>query len=64
VTRRSIMEYTEALRGRHFRASKGEKGKILGEFTKVTGLHRKAAIRLLHRRSQQRTGEKRGRKRR
>jgi len=49
VTRRSIMEYVQALRGRYLRASKEEKGKMLDEFTKVTGLHRKAAIRLLNR---------------
>jgi hypothetical protein len=57
------MEYTEALRDRYLRAAKEEKGKMLDEFTKVTGLHRKAAIRLLHRRSRQGTGKKRGRKR-
>jgi hypothetical protein len=49
VTRRSILEYAEALRGRYLGASKEEKGKMLDEFTRVTGLHRKAAIRLLHR---------------
>ena len=49
VTRRSIAEYAEALRERYFRASREEKGRILDEFTQVTGLHRKAAIRLLHR---------------
>ena len=49
MTRRSILEYAEALRGRYLGASKEEKGKMLDEFTKVTGLHRKAAIRLLHR---------------
>jgi len=49
VTRRSIMEYVQALRKRYFRAAKEEKGKMLDEFTQVTGLHRKAAIRLLNR---------------
>jgi hypothetical protein len=63
VTRRSILEYTQALRGRYFKASKEEKGKMLDEFTKVTGLHRKAAIRLLNRLSQPRTGKGRGRPR-
>jgi len=38
-----------------------EKGKILDEFTKVTGYHRKAAIRLLCRGNQQRVKRKRGR---
>ena len=37
---------------------------MLDEFTKVTGLHRKAAIRLLHRRSQPRSSKRRGRPRR
>jgi hypothetical protein len=63
VTRRSILEYAEALRGRYFRASREEKGKMLDEFTQVTGLHRKAAIRLLHRLGQPRTGKRRGRPR-
>ena len=49
MTRDSIREYTEALRGRYLRASKKEKGIILDEFTKVTGCHRKAAIRLFRR---------------
>ena len=49
MTRRSILEYAEALRGRYLGASREEKGKMLDEFTKVTGLHRKAAIRLMHR---------------
>jgi len=41
-----------------------EKGKILDEFTKVIGCHRKAAIRLLHRGNQQGARKKRGRPRR
>ncbi len=49
MTRQSIQEYVQAIRGRYRKASKEEKGKILDEFTKVTGLHRKAAIRLLNR---------------
>jgi hypothetical protein len=49
VTRQSIREYLEAIRGRYRKASKEEKGKILDEFTQVTHLHRKAAIRLLNR---------------
>jgi len=36
---------------------------MLDEFTQVTGLHRKAAIRLLHRLSQPRVGKRRGRPR-
>jgi hypothetical protein len=49
VTRQSIQEYVQAIRERYRKASKEEKGKILDEFTQVTGLHRKAAIRLLNR---------------
>jgi len=64
VTRRSILEYTQALQSRYFRSSKEEKGKMLDEFTQVTGLHRKAAIRLLNRLSQPRASKRRGRPRR
>jgi hypothetical protein len=47
VTRGSVREYVEAIRGRYRRASKKEKGDILDEFTQVVGCHRKSAIRLL-----------------
>ena len=47
MTRGGIREYVAAVRGRYVMASKAEKGKILDEFTQVTGCHRKAAIRLL-----------------
>ena len=50
MTRRSIIEYAEAVRGRYFRVSKKKKTEILDEFVANTGLHRKAAIRLLNRR--------------
>jgi hypothetical protein len=40
-----------------------EKGKILDEFVQVTGMHRKAAIRLLSQTSQPRPSKRRGRKR-
>jgi len=63
MTRGSIRDYTEAIRGRYFLASKQDKGKILDEFTKVTGCHRKAAIRLLRYRNQPRANKKRGRPR-
>ncbi len=63
MTRASIREYTQAVRGRYLRASKVEKGKILDEFTKVIGCHRKAAIRLLHRGNQRSVKRKRGRPR-
>ena len=51
MTRRSILEYAEAVRGRYLRSSKKMKMKILDEFVATSGLHRKAAIRLLNRRS-------------
>lgn len=60
MTRGSIREYTEAVRGRYLRASKKEKGKILDEFTEVVGCHRKADIRLLHRTNQVRVNGKGG----
>lgn len=49
MTRRSIKEYAEAIRGRYFKASRKLKTRILDEFVAATGLHRKAAIRLLNR---------------
>ena len=63
MTRGSIREYAEAVRGRYFGASKKEKGQILDEFIQVTGRHRKAAIRLFRRGNQPRTNKKRGRPR-
>jgi len=63
MTRGSIQEYTEAVRERYLGGSKKEKGKILDEFTKVTGRHRKTAIRLLRRGNQARANKKRGRPR-
>jgi len=64
VTRRSIVEYAQAVRSRYLRASKVDKGKMLDEFMQVTDLHRKAAIRLLNRANQPRRGKRRGRPRR
>ena len=60
MTRTSIREYTEAVRWRYLRCSKRDKGKILDEFTKVTGYHRKAAIWLLHQVNKPRANKKRG----
>ena len=64
MTRRSTLEYAQAIWPRYLRVSKGEKGKILDEFMQVTGLHRKAAIRLINRVDRPRTGKRRGRPRR
>jgi hypothetical protein len=63
MTQRSIKEYVQAVRGRYYRASKQEKGRILDEFTKVVGYHRKAAIRLIRRGSQVKEKKRGGRRR-
>jgi len=63
VTRRSIVEYVQAIRPRYIRASKAGKGKILEEFIQVTGQHRKAAIRALNRNNQPGASKRRGRPR-
>ena len=47
MTRAALGEYAAALRERYLAARKKEKGSILDEFCRTTGLHRKAAIRLL-----------------
>jgi len=64
MTRGSILEYVEAIRGRYLSVSRREKGKILDEFTNVTSLHRKAAIRLLRQGGHAKVKGKRGRPRR
>ncbi|MGH7404385.1 MAG: integrase catalytic domain-containing protein [Candidatus Methylomirabilales bacterium] len=46
---RSIREYAEAVRPTYGTARKREKTRILTEFCRVTGYHRKSAVRLLHR---------------
>jgi hypothetical protein len=63
VTRKSINEYSKAIRERYLKGTKEEKGKILDEFTKVTGIHRKAAIRLLNHVSPPDKAKRSGRKR-
>ena len=63
MTRRGILEYTEAMRERYLRATKKMKSKILDEFVTVTKLHRKAAIRLLNRESRPSGKKRRGRPR-
>ena len=47
MTRGGVKEYFEAVQGRYLKGNRREKGRILDEVTKVTGYHRKAAIRLL-----------------
>lgn len=61
--RKSIREYAHAVKERYWKANKAEKTKILDEFTRTTGLHRKAVIRLLNRRSQVVGKKRRGRPR-
>jgi len=63
VTRRSLVEYAEAVRSRYFRAGKKAKTEILNEFVATTGMHRKAVIRLLNRRGRSSGNKKRGRPR-
>jgi hypothetical protein len=47
MTLKSIHEYADIMRKRYLKANKKEKSQILNEFVKVTGYHRKAAIRVL-----------------
>jgi hypothetical protein len=49
VTRASLREYAAVQRDRYLRAPRTEKHRLLTEVVAVTGLHRKAAIRLLRR---------------
>jgi len=58
MTAKSIQEYAEIMRKRYIKAGKKEKGKILDEFIKVTGYHRKSAIRVLLKRSQPKNSQR------
>ncbi len=49
MTRVTLYEYAATVRRRYGKARKKEKGWILDEFCQTSGLHRKAAIRLLGR---------------
>ncbi|MCH7914657.1 MAG: hypothetical protein IH856_16760 [Deltaproteobacteria bacterium] len=49
MTQLAGQKYAAALRGRYGIATKKEKSGILDEFCRVTGCHRKAAIRILRR---------------
>jgi hypothetical protein len=48
MTRSAVHEYAAAVRPRYRAARKKEKRKILDEFCQTTGMHRKAAVRLLN----------------
>ncbi|MDD5289522.1 MAG: ISNCY family transposase [Dehalococcoidales bacterium] len=61
MTRGSILEYIEAVKGRYLKASKKDKNDILNEFTRVTGYHRKSAIRVLSCKGRKVRIKKRGR---
>jgi len=63
MTNQSVKEYAAAIRCRYKQANKEGKGKILDEFIKVTGYHRKAAIRLLRQGDRNKVKGKRGRPR-
>lgn len=63
MTRPARQEYAAALRARYRVAGKQERGRILDEFCRTTGCHRKAAIRLL-RQAPRRSAGRRGRPRR
>src|SRR6266508_3624303 len=56
VTRPSLREYAVVQRARYLSATRTEKGALLDEVVAVTGLHRKAAIRLLRRPPHARAG--------
>ncbi len=61
LTRRSILDYAEAVRDRYQRSKKAAKTGILDEFVAATGLHRKAVVRLLNRAKKKGAGKKPGR---
>jgi len=48
MTRSALEEYAAAVRSRYKAGGKADKGKILDEFCQTTGMHRKAAVRLLN----------------
>lgn len=62
MTRKSVREYVEAIRGRYLVAKRKQKSVILDEFCQTTGYSRKAAIRVLGHPPAAK-GKKRGRKR-
>jgi hypothetical protein len=63
MTRSALEEYAAAVRRHYRRANRAEKTRLLDEFCRTTGMHRKAAVRLLNRETQPRLAG-RGRPRR
>ena len=59
MTRASLREYAAIQPERYLRATRAEKRQLLDEVVAVTGIHRKAAIRLLRREPRARTGASR-----
>jgi hypothetical protein len=51
MSEQAVAEYALAIRGRYRAAGRAEKGRILDEFCATSGMHRKAAIRLLNRKA-------------
>ncbi len=51
MSEQAVAEYAQAVRSRCGAAKRAEKGRILDEFSATTGMHRKAAIRLLNRKA-------------
>lgn len=62
MTRVTVHEYAAALRPRYRAARRRDKARILDEFCQTTGLHRKAAIRLLNAETRPKAGRGRPRK--
>ena len=58
MTRASLREYAAVQRKRYQEARRPEKHRLLDEMVAVTGMHRKAAIRLLRRRPRAGVAEK------
>ena len=63
MTRGSVKEYAEAVGERYLKSGRKEKTLLLDEFVRVTGYHRKAAIRLLNSGHKLPSGRSRGRQR-
>jgi len=63
MSEQAVGEYALAVRRRYAAAGRAEKGRILDEFCVTTGMHRKAAIRLLNRQPRP-SARRRGRPRR
>lgn len=55
MTRSALEEYASAVRRRYKGADKAKKTRILDEFCQTTGMHRKAAVRLLNRQTRPRS---------